>query len=89
MKRKTGILSQQKNLKKSAMDSLWTCLHHMVILRSQNKISDFFVVLDLGMSLYIYLNFFNGNERKLKNFKIYFQPLKIFVTLRVTNLRYM
>ena len=22
--------------------SLWTCLHHMVILRSQNKITDFF-----------------------------------------------
>ena len=25
--------------------SLWTCLHHMVILKSQNKITDFFMIL--------------------------------------------
>ena len=25
--------------------SLWTCLHHMVILRSQNKITDFLMIL--------------------------------------------
>ena len=25
--------------------SLWTCLHHMVILRSRNKIADFFMIL--------------------------------------------
>ena len=25
--------------------SLWTCLHHMVIFRSQNKITDFFMIL--------------------------------------------
>ena len=31
-----------KNLSSS---SLWTCLHHMVMLRSQNKISDFFMIL--------------------------------------------
>ena len=25
--------------------SLWTCLHHMVILKSQNKLTDFFMIL--------------------------------------------
>ena len=25
--------------------SLWTCLHHMVILRSRNKITDFLMIL--------------------------------------------
>ena len=25
--------------------SLWTCLHHMVILRSQNKITEFLMIL--------------------------------------------
>ena len=25
--------------------SLWTCLHHMVILRSQSKITDFLMIL--------------------------------------------
>ena len=25
--------------------SLWTCLHHMVILRSQKKITDFLMIL--------------------------------------------
>ena len=28
-----------------AVLSLWTCLHHMVILKSQNKITDFFMIL--------------------------------------------
>ena len=25
--------------------SLWTCLHHMVILKGQNKITDLFMIL--------------------------------------------
>ena len=25
--------------------SLWTCLHHMVIIKSQNKITDFLMIL--------------------------------------------
>ena len=32
-------------IKKNCSSSLWTCLHHMVILRSQNKITDFFMIL--------------------------------------------
>ena len=31
--------------KKNCSSSLWTCLHHMVILRTQNKITDFFMIL--------------------------------------------
>ena len=30
---------------KICSSSLWTCLHHMVILRSQNKITDFSMIL--------------------------------------------
>ena len=36
------VNAQQKNFCRS---SLWTCLHHMVILRSQNKITDSFTIL--------------------------------------------
>ena len=32
-------------IKKNCSSSLWTCLHHMVILRTQNKITDFFMIL--------------------------------------------
>ena len=32
-------------IKTLCSSSLWTCLHHMVILRSQNKITDFFMIL--------------------------------------------
>ena len=32
-------------IKKKCSSSLWTCLHNMVILRSQNKIIDFFMIL--------------------------------------------
>ena len=46
----TGKCAAQK-LKKNYSSSLWTCLHHMVILRSQNKITDFLMILDLGLSL--------------------------------------
>ena len=46
----TGKCAAQK-LKKLCSSSLWTYLHHMVILRSQNKITDFFMNIDLGMSL--------------------------------------
>ena len=30
---------------KICSSSLWTCLHHMVILTTQNKITDFFMIL--------------------------------------------
>ena len=46
----TGECAAQK-LKNFCSSSLWTCLHHMVILRSQNKITDFFMIIDLGQSL--------------------------------------
>ena len=32
-------------IKTLCSSSLWTCLHHMVILRSQNKITDFLMIL--------------------------------------------
>ena len=32
-------------IKNFCSSSLWTCLHHMVILRSQNKITDFLKIL--------------------------------------------
>ena len=35
----TGQCAAQK-IKNFCSSSLWTCLHHMVILRSQNKITD-------------------------------------------------
>ena len=34
-----------EKLKNFCSSSLWTCLHHMVILRSQNKITDFLMIL--------------------------------------------
>ena len=37
----TGKCAAQK-LKHYCSSSLWTCLHHMVILGSQNKNADFF-----------------------------------------------
>ena len=40
----TGECAAQK-LKNFCSSSLWTCLHHMVILRSQNKITDFLMIL--------------------------------------------
>ena len=32
-------------IEKNAVFSIWTCLHHMVILKTQNKITDFFMIL--------------------------------------------
>ena len=40
----TGECAAEKN-KNFCSSSLWTCLHHMVILRSQNKITDFIMIL--------------------------------------------
>ena len=40
----TGEYAAQK-FKNFCSSSLWTCLHHMVILRSQNKITDFSMIL--------------------------------------------
>ena len=36
---------RSSKIKKLCSSSLWTCLHHMVILRSQNKITDFLMIL--------------------------------------------
>ena len=36
---------RSSKIKKLCSFSLWTCLHHMVILRSQNKITDFLMIL--------------------------------------------
>ena len=47
--RLTGKCAAQKLKKRSS--SLWTCLHHMVILRSQNKNTDFFDEFSLIVSL--------------------------------------
>ena len=40
----TGECAAHK-LKNFCSSSLWTCLHHMVILSSQNKITDFLMIL--------------------------------------------
>ena len=40
----TGECAAQK-FKNFGSSSLWTCLHHMVILISQNKITDFLMIL--------------------------------------------
>ena len=40
----TGEYAAEK-FKNICSSSLWTCLHHMVILRSQNKITDFLMIL--------------------------------------------
>ena len=44
MSRLTGECAAEK-LKNFCSSSLWTCLHHMVILRSQNEITDFLMIL--------------------------------------------
>ena len=46
----TGKCAARK-LKNFCSSSLWTCLHNMVILKGYNKIIDFLMILDLGMSL--------------------------------------
>ena len=40
----TGECAAEK-FKNFCRSSLWTCLHHMVIFRSQNKITDFLMIL--------------------------------------------
>ena len=40
----TGKCAAQK-LQNFCSSSLWTCLHHMVMLISQNKITDYFMIL--------------------------------------------
>ena len=42
--RLAGKCAAQK-FKNFCSSSLWTCLHHMVIIRSQNKIIDFLMIL--------------------------------------------
>ena len=42
--RLTGKCATQK-LKNLSTSKQWTCLHHMVILRSQNKNTDFVMIL--------------------------------------------
>ena len=36
---------RSRKIEKLCSSSLWTCLHHMVILESQNNITDFFMIL--------------------------------------------
>ena len=50
----TGKCAAQK-LKNFCISSLWTCLHHMVILISQNQITDFLMIL-AWLSLFKYLH---------------------------------
>ena len=40
----TGEYAAEK-LKNFCSSSLWTCLHHMFILKSKNKITDFLMIL--------------------------------------------
>ena len=44
------IIWPAQKLNNFCSSSLWTCLHHMVILRSQNKITNYLMILNLGMS---------------------------------------
>ena len=44
---KLTVVCAAEKLKNVCSSSLWTCLHHMVILRSQNKITDFLMILAL------------------------------------------
>ena len=37
--------AQHKKIENLCSSSLWKCLHHLIILRSQNKIIDFFMIL--------------------------------------------
>ena len=39
------VNAQHKNAKNFCSSTLWTCLHHMVILRSLKKITDFVMIL--------------------------------------------
>ena len=43
----TGKCAAQK-LKNFCGTSLWTCLRHMVIIKSQNKITNFLMILNLA-----------------------------------------
>ena len=43
----TGECAAEK-IKNFCSSSLWTCLHNMVILGGQNKITDFFMILTCG-----------------------------------------
>ena len=47
-----------QKLKKNSSSSLWTCLHHIVILKSQNKITIFFI---LAWSIPFNAHFHNYN----------------------------
>ena len=61
--RLTGKCTAQK-LNNFWGSSLWTCLHYMVILRSQNNIKDFFMIL-------AWLCCFNHLSAKLVCFKVW------------------
>ena len=80
--RNTGISSSissltgecaAKKVKNFCSSSLWTCLHHMVILRSQNKITDFFMILAWASPF---------NLTYMSNF----QPLEVVDRCRKTQL---
>ena len=57
-----------ENFKNFCSSSLWTCLHHMVILRSQNKITDFLMVLAWASPFrYHLLNMLKKNVTSISN----------------------
>ena len=47
--------------------SLWTCLHHMVILRSRNKITDFLMILAWASPFNFYVSIMSALSRLYAN----------------------
>ena len=86
----TGKCAAQK-LKNFCSSSLWTCLHHMVILRSQNKITDFLMILARVWA------FKETSETRLNKFKrdwmmsseawqpVFFRAIKYLFTARPSD----
>ena len=65
--------------------SLWTCLHHLVKLRSSNKITDFFMILACCVALMSYTCMFQTilhcqNKPPSSELKIHFW-LRFFYTV--------
>ena len=61
--RLTGKCAAQK-FKNFWSFSLWTCLHHMVIFKSQNKITDFWMILAWASPFNLHIACINpGNQR--------------------------
>ena len=52
--------------------SLWTCLHHIVILRSQNEITDFLIILAWASPFNAYQYISNGSYYIFQSSLIYY-----------------